>query len=105
MLSVCPYFHVHQPWRVKRYRVFDVGHDHDYFNDGSESSLNNKFIIEKVARKCYLPANAALTELLKEHPQFRCAFSLSGVLMDQLEAYAPNVLDSFKRLVDTERRC
>lgn len=101
MLSVCPYFHVHQPWRVKRYRVFNIGEDHNYFNDDSESSLNNVHVLNKVARKSYLPANATLLNLIKEHPEFRCAFSISGVLIEQLEQFAPEVLDSFKQLVDT----
>ena len=51
MLTVCPYFHVHQPYRVKRYRVFDIGNDTEYFNDNSETDLNNRRIVEKVAEK------------------------------------------------------
>lgn len=103
MLSVCPYFHVHQPWRVKRYRIFNIGQDPHYFNDDSEADTNNRRVLEKVARKCYLPANETLYHMLKEHPEFRFAFSISGVFLDQLEEYAPHVLDSFKRLVDTGR--
>lgn len=103
MLSVCPYFHVHQPWRVKRYRIFNIGNDHSYFNDDSEADLNNRRVLEKVARKCYLPANETLYQLLKTHPEFRFAFSISGVFLDQLEQHLPDVLDSFKRLVATGR--
>ena len=103
MLSVCPYFHVHQPWRVKRFRVFDIGHDHTYFNDGSETELNNKRILEKVARKSYLPANTTLFNLLKRYPEFTFAFSFSGVLLEQLEEFLPAALDSFKQLVATGR--
>ena len=103
MLSVCPYFHVHQPYRVKQYRVFDIGNDTEYFNDNSETDLNNQRIIEKVANKSYRPTNKILKELLDTHPEFRFALSFSGTALDQFEAYAPDVLDSFKELVSTGR--
>ncbi|MEN9327248.1 MAG: hypothetical protein RI947_56 [Candidatus Parcubacteria bacterium] len=103
MSSICFYFQVHQPWRVKKYRIFDIGKDHDYFNDSSESNLNNKKILEKVMNKCYLPTNALLLELLKKHPEFRISFSLSGVFLEQVEQFAPKVLESFQKLVDTGR--
>jgi alpha-amylase len=103
MLSVCPYFHVHQPYRVKQYRVFDIGNDTEYFNDSSETDLNNRRIIEKVANKSYRPTNKILRELLDAHPEFRFALSFSGTALDQFEEYAPDVLDSFKKLVATGR--
>ncbi len=103
MSSICFYFQVHQPWRVKKYRIFDIGKDHDYFNDSSESNLNNKKILEKVMNKCYLPTNALLLELLKKHPEFRISFSLSGVFLEQVEQFAPKVFESFQKLVDTGR--
>ena len=103
MLSVCPYFHVHQPYRIKRYRVFDIGNDHDYFSDDSETDLNNIRVLAKVAQKSYLPANDILYSLLRRYPQFKFAFSFSGVLLNQLEDHFPYVLDSFKRLIDTGR--
>ncbi|MCH7597570.1 polysaccharide deacetylase family protein [Patescibacteria group bacterium] len=103
MFSVCLYFHIHQPYRIKRYRVFDVGVDHNYFNDSSESDLNNKRVLAKVVQKSYLPTNDVLFHLLKKHPEFRFAFSFSGVLLDQLEEDFPEVIDSFKQLVDTGR--
>ncbi len=103
MLTVCPYFHVHQPYRVKRYQVFDIGNDNQYFNDSSETDLNNRRIIEKVADKSYRPANRVLKELLDNHPEFRFALSFSGTALDQLEAYAPDVLESFQDLVSTGR--
>ena len=69
MPSVCFYFQVHQPYRIKHYRVFDIGHDSAYFNDNSENDLNNRRILEKVARKSYLPANRTILELIKKHFQ------------------------------------
>src|SRR3989344_4064636 len=71
MPSVCFYFQVHQPRRLKRYRIFDIGHDPLYFNDRSEGKLNNRKIVEKVATKSYLPANAIMLELLERHPDFK----------------------------------
>ncbi len=102
-MSVCLYFHVHQPYRVKKYRAFDVGRDHSYFNDSSSSDLNNEKIIRKVAEKSYLPASAVLVELLRRHPEFKFAFSFSGVVLDQMEQFAPDVLDSFRNLVRSSR--
>jgi alpha-amylase len=103
MLSVCPYFHVHQPYRIKQYRVFDIGNDNEYFNDGSETDLNNRRIVEKVANKSYRPTNKILQELLDNHPDFKFALSFSGTALDQFEAYAPDVLQSFQKLVASGR--
>lgn len=103
MSSVCFYFQVHQPYRIKRYRIFDVGNDHEYFNDRSDKDINNEKILHKVAKKCYLPTNALLLELLRKHPEFKVSFSLSGVFLDQLEEFSPETLKSFQKLVDTGR--
>ncbi len=103
MKSVCFYFQVHQPYRVKRYRVFDIGTDAEYFNDRSESDLNNRRILEKVARKSYLPATRLLLDLLARHPEMKVSFSFSGIALEQLERYAPEAIELFKRLVDTGR--
>ena len=103
MLSVCPYFHVHQPYRIKQYRVFDIGNDNEYFNDSSETDLNNRRIVEKVANKSYRPTNKILQELLDTHPDFKFALSFSGTVLDQFEAYAPDVLESFQKLVSSGR--
>ncbi len=103
MPNICFYFQVHQPYRVKNYKVFDIGKDHNYFNDNSEGSLNNEWIIKKVARKCYLPTNQLLLKLLNKYPDFKISFSFSGVYLDQLERYAPAVLKSFQDLVATGR--
>jgi alpha-amylase len=103
MLTVCPYFHVHQPYRVKRYRVFDIGNDGEYFNANDATDLNNERILYKVAEKSYLPTTAVLGELLAKHPEFRFAFSFSGTVLDQFEMYAPHVLRAFQDLVKTGR--
>jgi alpha-amylase len=97
MPSICLYFQVHQPCRLKRYTAFDIGREHEY-EDGRE----NLRLLEKVAERCYLPANALLMKLIREFEgRFRIAFSISGVLLDQLALYRPDVLESFRSLGET----
>lgn len=97
MKNICLYFQVHQPFRLKRYRFFDVGKDHYYYDD-----YQNKHILKKVANRCYLPTNELLYSLLTEFDgQFKVAFSLTGIFLDQLELYAPEVIKSFQKLAST----
>ncbi len=103
MASVCFYFQIHQPYRVKRYRVFDIGEDPEYFNDGSESNLNNARILRKVAEKSYIPATDLLLVLLERHPEFKISFSISGIALEQLTQYAPEVVEKLRKLVATGR--
>ena len=103
MLTVCPYFHVHQPHRIKRYRIFDIGRDNEYFNATDETDLNNAKVLRKVAYKSYLPTTAVLGTLLEQHPEFRFALSFSGTVLDQFEHYMPEVLEAFQKLVKTGR--
>ena len=97
MRTICLYFQIHQPFRLKRYRFFDIGNDHYYYDDYS-----NESIMRKVADKCYLPANRLLLDLIRKYPEkFKISFSISGVAFDQFELYAPDVLNSFKELSET----
>ena len=97
MKSICFYFQVHQPFRYRRYRFFDIGNDHYYYDDYA-----NESILRKVADRCYLPANKLMLELIKKHKgKFKIAYSISGLALEQFELYAPEVLDSFKALADT----
>lgn len=97
MRTICLYFQVHQPFRFRRYRFFDIGNDHYYYDDYS-----NESILNKVAQKCYLPANQLILDLIRKHPgAFKVAFSISGIAMEQFQLYAPEVLDSFKKLAVT----
>jgi alpha-amylase len=98
MIPVCLYFQVHQPYRLKRYNYFDVGREHRYFDDDA-----NREVLRRVAAKCYLPAAAMLERLLERHPRFAVSFSLSGCLLEQLAAWAPEVRDTFRRLSRTGR--
>jgi len=102
MPVIVPYFHVHQPFRIKAFDLFSIGDAIDYF-DSQEFRLNNQAILNKVALKCYLPTNACILDLLHKHPEFHVSYSISGVLLKQLENYNPQVLDSFKALVATGR--
>ncbi|MBN1168668.1 glycoside hydrolase family 57 protein [Candidatus Woesebacteria bacterium] len=101
MSSICLYFQVHQPLRVKRYRVFDVGQDHEYFNDESETDLNNKKILKKVATKSYLPANEIILDLIRKHPYFKVSYSFSGVFLEQAEQFYPELIGSFQKIFET----
>ena len=97
MPAICLYFQVHQPCRLKKYTAFDIGRDHDY-----EDREENRRLLEKVAERCYLPANALLLNLIRKYEgRFRVAFSISGVLLDQLTAHRPDVLESFQGLGET----
>ena len=95
MASVCFYFQVHQPYRLRRYSVFD--NDHFYYDDTA-----NKEICLKVANKCYRPTTALILDLVKRHKgNFRVSYALTGVVLDQLEQWAPDVIDMFKALSDS----
>ncbi len=97
MKTICLYFQVHQPMRLKGYRFFDIGNDHYYYDDYS-----NESIMRKVAEKCYLPANKLFLKLIKEYGcQLKINFSITGIAMDQMELYAPEVLESFQKLAET----
>lgn len=96
------YLHVHQPWRVRNYTVFDTANDHNYFHT-DQPSLSNQAVLEKVADKSYRPMNALLEKLLHTHPEFRVSLSITGTFIEQAELWAPDVLESFKRLVQTGR--
>lgn len=97
MKTVCFYFQVHQPWRLKTYRFFNMGNDHNYLDD-----FTNRSIMQKVARQCYLPMNALLLSLIEENKgAFKCSFSITGSAVEQFKAYAPEVLESFKKLAAT----
>lgn len=103
MPSIALYLKTHQPFRIKHYREFDIGYDHEYFNDNGEKNTNNVKILKKICEKSYKPTNKILLELLKKHPEFTFSISLSGVLLEQLETYAPATLETFKKLVATGR--
>lgn len=102
--GVVLYLHAHQPFRLREYSVFDTAIDHNYFYDENyESNYNNERIFKKVADKSYRPMNQLIERMLKKHPDFRVSLSITGVFIEQAEKWAPDVLDSFKRLVNSGR--
>ena len=83
--SIVLYLHVHQPYRVRHYTVFDTANAHDYFTAHYQDQTSNERILHKVAEKSYLPTNQRLLELLKVHPEFKLSLSITGTVLEQLE--------------------
>ena len=97
--SICLYFQVHQPTRLRLYRFFDIGKDSHYYDD-----FANRTILRRVAQKCYLPMNQLMLELINANKgKFKIAYSISGSALDQFQRFAPEVIDSFKALAATGR--
>lgn len=97
MKTICLYFEIHQIIHLKRYRFFDIGTDHYYYDD-----YENDRTIGDIAERSYMPALNAFLEMIKEHGDyFKVAFSLSGVGIEQLEMHAPQVLAKLQELNDT----
>ena len=97
MVSVCFYFQLHQPYRLNKYQVFDIGRAKNYFDD-----MKNIGVLQKVAGKCYLPSNKMMLELIrKTDEKFKVSYSMTGVLFEQLRDHAPEVIQSFQDLSKT----
>ena len=97
MKTVCFYFQVHQPLRLKKYRFFSIGKDHNYLDEPL-----NRSIVNGIATRCYLPMNNLFLELINAHKgALKISFSISGIAIEQFKMYAPQVLDSFKALAKT----
>ncbi len=97
MKSVCLFFQVHQPFRHRRYRFFDIGNDHYYYDD-----YTNETIMKRIAERSYLPTNELLLKLVDElEGKFKVAFSITGLALEQFALYAPEVIKSFQKLAKT----
>ncbi|HHV02430.1 MAG: glycoside hydrolase family 57 protein [Bacteroidales bacterium] len=95
--TLCLYFQVHQPYRLRQYRFFDIGKNHDYFDD-----FANKTIMARVATRCYIPANRLMLELINKYDgAFKITYSISGIALEQMEQFAPQALESFQELAKT----
>ena len=95
--SICLYFQVHQPTRLRQYRFFDIGKDSHYYDD-----FANRTILRRVAQRCYIPMNNLLLYLIREHKgEFKVAFSITGSALEQFDRYAPEVIESFRQLAQT----
>ena len=97
------YLHVHQPYRLRPYTVFDTGISHEYTDEVSTEPWDNKAVFLKVVEKSYRPMNSLLLSLFERHPDFRISLSLSGTFIEQARAWAPDVLESFRQLVASGR--
>ena len=97
MVNIILYFQVHQPARLFRYTVLDIGASKSYFDDKLNSA-----VIDKISEKCYLKMNGLLTDLINTNKgQFKIAFSITGAFVDQLRRFRPDVLESFRELART----
>lgn len=95
--TLCLYFQVHQPLRLRKYHFFDIGKSSDYYDE-----FANRTITRKVAERCYLPANRMMLDLIKKYGKnFKVSFSISGMAIEQFQKYTPEVIDSFKALAAT----
>jgi alpha-amylase len=103
MKAIVLYLHVHQPFRIRHYTVFDTAVRHDYFSAAFEDQTSNERILKKVADKSYIPTNARLLKLLEENPAFKLSISITGTVIEQLEKWSPEALQSFKDLCATGR--
>lgn len=101
--AIVLYLHVHQPYRIRHYSVFDTGQDHNYFTAPYDDQTSNERILHKVAEKSYLPTNHRLMKLLQENPEFKLSLSITGTVLEQLEMWSPEALQSFKDLIATGR--
>lgn len=97
MKNICFYFQIHEPMRLKKYRFFQIGQDHYYYDD-----FQIEEIINTLVEQSYLPANRTIADMIRgSNGKFKCAFSISGIMLELLEQYAPEVIDSFKELMQT----
>ena len=104
MRGICLYLHIHQPWRVRAYSIFDVGTSDNYFLDPNyHSKQNNERIFKKVAEKSYLPTFTLLEENLKKHQDFKFSLSITGVWLEQAELWMPELVTRLQNMVKTGR--
>ena len=95
--SICLYFQVHQPTRLRQYRFFDIGKDSHYYDD-----FTNRTILKRIASHCYIPMNNLLLELAGRYgSDFKVTFSITGSALEQFDRYAPEVTESFRKLART----
>ena len=95
--SICLYFQVHQPTRLRQYRFFDIGKDSHYYDDFADRT-----ILHRIAQRCYIPMNELLLDLINRHKkEFKVAFSITGSVLEQFDRYEPEVIESFKKLART----
>ena len=104
MSSIVLYLHMHQPYRVKHYNIFAVGHDHDYWTDKDwYAGTNNERVFKKVAEKSYSPMLDTLEECLEKYPDFKFSLSVTGMFLEQADEWAPELIEKLQKLTRTGR--
>lgn len=98
MKKICLCFQIHQPYRLRRYRFFDIGHEHDYL-DGAQ----NDEVFDRIAQECYIPASRMILELLRQYPDFRVSYVISGLALDQMQARSSELVDLLREINRTGR--
>ena len=100
MRAICLYLHMHQPIRYREYSIFDVGNDSNYFHDNYNNRQSNERIFRKVAAKSYQPMLDLLLRKMKEHPDFKISFSITGTWLEQAERWCPELIETIRKMVD-----
>ncbi len=99
MKKICFCFQIHQPYRLRSFRFFEIGSD---FTD-YEDAFTNTDIFRNIAQQSYIPANELMLDLLEHNPEFSISYSISGLAIEQMELYGPSLIESFQRLAQTGR--
>lgn len=104
MRSIVLYLHMHQPYRLKHYSIFSVGHDHDYWTEKDwYAGTNNERIFKKVADKSYRPMLDIIEKCLKNYPGFKVSLSITGTFIEQAQEWAPEIIETLQRICKTGR--
>ena len=100
MRAICLYLHIHQPVRYREYSIFDVSNNSNYFDCNYDERQNNQRIFDKVTKKSYRPMLELLEKKMNEHDNFKVSFSITGTWLIQAEKWAPDLIETIKRMVD-----
>lgn len=101
--SIVLYLHMHQPLRLRHFTIFDVNQNTDYFSSENQDDTNNTLVLQKIIKKSYMPTLQLLDQLLQNHPEFNFSLSITGTLLEQLEANGPQITAILKQLVSSGR--
>ena len=103
MSKICLYFQIHQPWRIKNFSIFDIGANGDYFDTDSKENFDNRKILNKVADKSYRPMMQLLLKKLETNPDFKFSLSITGVVVEQMNEFAPDLIELLQKMAGTGR--
>ncbi len=103
MSNICLYFQIHQPWRLKNYSIFNIGTGGDYFETDEKTNFDNRKVMNKVADKSYRPMMNLLLKKLESNPDFKFALSITGVAIEQMQNFAPDLVELLQKMAETGR--